>query len=290
MKAYIKYSACCFLLTLLLACDKEIEEGVLKSDLSKDVEMVTDFGTIILRLSNETPIHRNNFIKLVNQKFYDSLLFHRVIENFIIQTGDPESKNPDSKKELGASDLPYRIPKEVNNNLFHKRGALNAAREGDNNNPEQASSSTQFTIVQGRVYNDSTLNVALSRVNNWLAYNKVIKRPKHESKINELQNLFKNWDSTKFDAYNVIKKELDSFTNIELKKMTKYDYPKAHREVYKTLGGTPHLDQNYTVFGEVVQGMDVVDSIARVSTNNKDKPINNVRIISAKMIKRKSYE
>ena len=290
MKAYIKYSACCFLLTLLLACDKEIEEGVLKSDLSKDVEMVTDFGSIILRLSDETPIHRNNFIKLVNQKFYDSLLFHRVIENFIIQTGDPESKNPDSKKELGASDLPYRIPKEVNNNLFHKRGALNAAREGDNNNPEQASSSTQFTIVQGRVYNDSTLNVALSRVNNWLAYNKVIKRPKHESKINELQNLFKNWDSTKLDAYNVIKKELDSFTNIELKTMTKYDYPKAHREVYKTLGGTPHLDQNYTVFGEVVQGMDVVDSIARVSTNNKDKPINNVRIISAKMIKRKSYE
>ena len=290
MKAYIKYSACCFLLTLLLACDKEIEEGVLKSDLSKDVEMVTDFGTIILRLSNETPIHRNNFIKLVNQKFYDSLLFHRVIENFIIQTGDPESKNPDSKKELGASDLPYRIPKEINNNLFHKRGALNAAREGDNNNPEQASSSTQFTIVQGRVYNDSTLNVALSRVNNWLAYNKVIKRPKHESKINELQNLFKNWDSTKFDAYNDIKKELDSFTNIELKTMTKYDYPKAHREVYKTLGGTPHLDQNYTVFGEVIQGMDVVDSIARVSTNNKDKPINNVRIISAKMIKRKSYE
>ena len=290
MKAYIKYSACCFLLTLLLACDKEIEEGVLKSDHSKDVEMVTDFGTIILRLSNETPIHRNNFIKLVNQKFYDSLLFHRVIENFIIQTGDPESKNPDSKKELGASDLPYRIPKEINNNLFHKRGALNAAREGDNNNPEQASSSTQFTIVQGRVYNDSTLNVALSRVNNWLAYNKVIKRPKHESKINELQNLFKNWDSTKLDAYNVIKKELDSFTNIELKTMTKYDYPKAHREVYKTLGGTPHLDQNYTVFGEVVQGMDVVDSIARVSTNNKDKPINNVRIISARMIKRKSYE
>ncbi len=290
MKAYIKYSACCFLLTLLLACDKEIEEGVLKSDLSKDVEMVTDFGTIILRLSDETPIHRNNFIKLVNQKFYDSLLFHRVIENFIIQTGDPESKNADSGKELGASDLPYRIPKEINNNLFHKRGALNAAREGDDNNPEQASSSTQFTIVQGRVYTDSTLNVALSRVNNWLAYNKVIKRPKHENKINELQNLFKNWDSTKLDAYNLIKKELDSFTNIELETMMKYDYPKTHREVYKTLGGTPHLDQNYTVFGEVVQGMNIVDSIATVSTNNRDKPINDVRIISARMIKRKSYE
>ena len=113
------------------SCDSEIEEGVMKSDLSKDVEMVTNYGTIIMRLSDETPKHRNNFIKLINQKFYDSLLFHRVIENFIIQTGDPESKVQNSEKELGASDLPYRIPKEINNNLFHKRGALNAAREGD---------------------------------------------------------------------------------------------------------------------------------------------------------------
>lgn len=285
MKLYQKLITGCFLF-ILLGCDKQIEEGVMKSDLSKDVEMVTDLGTIVMRLSDDTPKHRNNFIKLVNQKFYDSLLFHRVIENFIIQTGDPESKNANSDKDLGASDLPYRIPAEVTDNLFHKRGSLNAAREGDDNNPEQASSSTQFTIVQGRVYNDSTLKVAEGRINNWLAYNKVIKKVEHKSKLDELQNLFKNWDSTKIDAYNQIKKELDSLTEIEEASMTKYTYPDAHREAYKTIGGAAHLDRNYTVFGEVVQGMDVVDSIAAVSTNDRDKPIKDVRIISARMIKR----
>ncbi len=289
MKIVLKLMLC-FLLITTLGCDKEIEEGVMKSDLSKDVEMVTDFGTIVMRLSDDTPQHRNNFIKLVNEKFYDSIAFHRVIENFIIQTGDPESKNPDSEKDLGASDLPYRVPAEINNNLFHKRGALNAAREGDDNNPEQASSSTQFTIVQGRVYNDSTLKVAEGRINNWLAYNKVINKTEHKSKLDELQNLFKNWDSTKIDALNLIKKELDSLTELEEVAMTKYTYPDAHREAYKTIGGAAHLDQNYTVFGEVVKGMDVVDSIAAVSTNDRDKPISDVRIISARMIKRKSYE
>jgi cyclophilin family peptidyl-prolyl cis-trans isomerase len=270
------------------SCDSEIEEGVMKSDLNKDVEMITNYGTIIMRLSDETPKHRNNFIKLVNQKFYDSLLFHRVIENFIIQTGDPESKLQNSEKELGASDLPYHIPKEINNNLFHKRGALNAAREGDDSNPEQASSSTQFTIVQGRVYNDSTLEVALGRINNWLAYNKVIHKPEYKTQFEALQNIIESRDSTKIEDYNRLKKELDSFTKLEEASMTKYTYPKAHREVYKTLGGAAHLDQNYTVFGEVVKGMDVVDSIAAVEKNGS-KPINDVRIITARLIKRKEY-
>lgn len=272
----------------VLGCDSEIEEGVMKSDLDKDIEMVTNYGTIIMRLSDETPKHRNNFIKLVNQKFYDSLLFHRVIENFIIQTGDPESKNPNSDKVIGASDLPYRVPKEINSNLFHKRGALNAAREGDETNLEQASSSTQFTIVQGRVYNDSTLDYQLSRLNKWLAYNKVVNKPEHKSKLDDMNDLFKNWDSTKIDSYNTIKKELDSFTEIELETMSKYEYPDEHREVYKTLGGAAHLDRNYTVFGEVVKGMNVVDSIAAVEKDGS-KPIKDVRIIRARLIKRKEY-
>ncbi|MCB0463546.1 MAG: peptidylprolyl isomerase [Flavobacteriaceae bacterium] len=270
------------------SCDSEIEEGVMKSDLNKDVEMITNYGTIIMRLSDETPKHRNNFIKLVNQKFYDSLLFHRVIENFIIQTGDPESKLQNSEKELGASDLPYRIPKEINNNLFHKRGALNAAREGDDSNPEQASSSTQFTIVQGRVYNDSTLEVALGRINNWLAYNKVIHKPENKTQFEALQNIVESRDSTKTEDYNRIKKKLDSLTKLEEASITKYNYPEAHREHYKTIGGAAHLDQNYTVFGEVVKGMDIVDSIAAVEKNGS-KPINDVRIITARLIKRKEY-
>jgi len=277
-----------FSAVFIFGCDSEIEDGVMKSDLKKDIEMVTNYGTIIMRLSDETPKHRNNFIKLVNQKFYDSLSFHRVIENFIIQTGDPETKNLNSDKAPGASDLPYRVPKEINNNLFHKRGALNAAREGDDTNPEQASSSTQFTIVQGRVYNDSTLDYQLSRLNKWLAYNKVVNKPAHKSKLDDMNELFKNWDSTKIDSYNAIKKELDSFTDIELTIMTKYEYPNKHREVYKTLGGAAHLDRNYTVFGEVVKGMNVVDSIAVVEKDGS-KPLKDVRIITARMIERKEY-
>lgn len=276
------------ILVSVSSCDSEIEEGVMKSDLSKDVQMVTNYGTIIMRLSNETPKHRNNFIKLVNQKFFDSLLFHRVIQNFIIQTGDPESKNPNSSKELGASDLPYRIPAEINNNLYHKRGALNAAREGDDTNPEQASSSSQFTIVQGRVYNDSTLDHAQSRINKWLAYNKIIHKPEHKIKFGELQEIIKRQDTTKRVLYQSIKKEFDSLTDVELETIKLYKYPEAHRETYKTIGGAAHLDQNYTVFGEVVKGMEVVDSIAAVETNIA-RPLNEVKIITARLIKRQNY-
>jgi cyclophilin family peptidyl-prolyl cis-trans isomerase len=273
---------------IAVSCDSEIEEGVMKSDLNKDIEILTNYGSIIMRLSDETPKHRNNFIKLVNQKFYDSLLFHRVIEKFIIQTGDPESKKANSEKELGASDLPYKIPAEFRSDLFHKRGALNAAREGDDDNPDQASSSTQFTIVQGRVYNDSTLELALSRINNWLAYNKVINNPDQKKRFNELQDIIKNRDSTRLDIYQEIKNEFDSIAKIEVETMEKYAYPEAHREIYKTVGGAAHLDQNYTVFGEVVKGMNVVDSIAAVEKNGS-VPINDVRIITARLIKRKDY-
>jgi cyclophilin family peptidyl-prolyl cis-trans isomerase len=273
---------------IAVSCDSEIEEGVMKSDLNKDIEILTNYGSIIMRLSDETPKHRNNFIKLVNQKFYDSLLFHRVIEKFIIQTGDPESKKANSEKELGASDLPYKIPAEFRSDLFHKRGALNAAREGDDDNPDQGSSSTQFTIVQGRVYNDSTLELALSRINNWLAYNKVINNPDQKKRFNELQDIIKNRDSTRLDIYQEIKNEFDSIAKIEVETMEKYAYPEAHREIYKTVGGAAHLDQNYTVFGEVVKGMNVVDSIAAVEKNGS-VPINDVRIITARLIKRKDY-
>ncbi|MFA6326647.1 MAG: peptidylprolyl isomerase, partial [Bacteroidales bacterium] len=214
--------------------------------------------TIILRLSDETPKHRNNFIKLVNQKAYDGVSFHRVINNFLIQTGD---MGPDT------SGLSYMIDAEFRPNLLHKRGAVNAARMGDDENPGRSSDGTQFTIIQGNTYNDSTLAIAEKRINTWLAYNKVINKPEHKSDLDKL----------------------DSLTNIELMTMDHYSFPEAHREIYKTLGGAAHLDQNYTVFGEVVKGMNIVDSIAGVETDSQDKPINDVRIISARMIKRKSY-
>lgn len=257
MRTVITIIIVCFIF-VFSACDKEIEKGVMKSDLSKDVELITDYGTIILRLSDETPKHRNNFIKLVNQKAYDGVSFHRVINNFLIQTGD---MGPDT------SGLSYMIDAEFRPNLLHKRGAVNAARMGDDENPGRSSDGTQFTIIQGNTYNDSTLAIAEKRINTWLAYNKVINKPEHESDLDKL----------------------DSLTNIELMTMDHYSFPEAHREIYKTLGGAAHLDQNYTVFGEVVKGMNIVDSIAGVETDSQDKPINDVRIISARMIKRKSY-
>lgn len=283
------------------ACDREIEEGVRKSDLSKDVQLVTDFGTIILRLSDETPIHRNNFIKLVNEGAYDSVSFHRVIGNFLIQTGDMTTKPSGLGSKRDSADWYYMIDAEFRPDLLHKRGAVNAARMGDDQNPERASDGTQFTIIQGRVYNDSTLALAEKRINGWMAYNKVIHQPEYKTEHKKLKELFDKMDvfyeqDNPVDSLTIqaieadiktLKTKFDSLAEIELATMEPYRFPEEHREIYKTEGGAAHLDQNYTVFGEVLKGMDVVDSIARVKTDEADKPIDDVRILSATMIERR---
>lgn len=221
---------------LLLACNPKIAEGVRKNDLRKDAEITTSMGVIVVRLSDSTPLHRNNFIKLVHQRFYDSILFHRVIQNFMIQAGDPTSKRAQSGVQLGGGGPSYRIPAEFRPGLFHKKGVIAAAREGDAGNPKKESSGSQFYLVKGRVFTDYSL------------------------------------DST------------------ETHRLQGRKLPEAHRQVYKSIGGTPHLDQNYTVFGEVVSGLEVVDSIAGVATSGKpsDRPLADVRIIKVRMIKRKT--
>ncbi|TJY36213.1 peptidylprolyl isomerase [Pontimicrobium aquaticum] len=298
MKLFIKLILASFFL-ITLGCDKEIEESVMKSDLKKDVEMVTDMGTIIIRLSDETPLHRNNFIKLVNEKYYDSIAFHRIIENFVIQAGNPTTKPNKIYSSGGDPELNYTIEAEIKPNLFHKRGALVAARSGGISNPDILSSGLQFYIVQRGTYNDSTLNIQEERVNKQLAYNKVINSSKIRAEIDNYikiseeisQNISKE-DSLKFEA--ITKKielfKVDSLADIEFKNMNKYKYPEDHREIYKTIGGTPHLDQNYTVFGEVVKGMNVVDSIAKIEVSKNGKPIKDLYIKSARMITRKSYQ
>jgi cyclophilin family peptidyl-prolyl cis-trans isomerase len=272
---------------------------VKKSDLQKDVLLKTALGEIVIRLSDKTPKHRDNFIQLVNQGFYNDIAFHRVIENFLVQTGDPGTRAKPSK----VSEIPYTLPAELHPSLFHKRGALNAARMGDDQNPEQASSGTQFTIIQGKIYTDSTLAIAENRINNWLAYNKIINLPAHQPEFMAYSNLLKQLDTlgpSKNDSQNniaanvalranLIKTRLDSLAKLELNQMTRYTYPKSHRELYKTMGGAAHLDRNYVVFGAVVQGMEVVDRIAAVQTDSLDKPITDIRILSAKMIARKAY-
>ncbi len=183
------------------------------------VSMTTKFGAINLRLYNETPKHRDNFLKLVREGFYNGTLFHRVIKNFMIQGGDPDSKNAKPGQALGNGDVGYRVPAEFNTNLFHKKGALAAARD---NNAEKASSGCQFYIVQGKKLTDA---------------------------------------------------EIDAFES-----KLKIKFSPAQREAYKQIGGTPHLDMNYTVYGEVLIGLNVVDSIASVKTGAYDRPVDDVVI------------
>jgi cyclophilin family peptidyl-prolyl cis-trans isomerase len=209
---------------------------VTKKDRKKDVLLQTSMGDITVRLSDSTPLHRDNFIKLVKVGFYDSVLFHRVIKNFMIQGGDPESKNAAAGVALGNGGPSYRVPAEFRPSLFHKKGVIAAARDG---NPEKASSGSQFYIVQGKKFTDAGL---------------------------------------------------DSVETFRLKRKI----PANQREVYKYWGGTPHLDQGYTVFGEVVKGLEVVDAIAAVATStviaDKDRPLQDVRIVKAKLIKRKKVK
>lgn len=240
------------------------------------VEMITDYGKIVLKLYNETPLHRDNFKKLVQEGVYDSILFHRVIEKFMVQAGDPESKNATKDDTLGSGSFGDKIPAEMETSLFHKRGALAAARDG---NPDRASSGSQFYIVQGRVYNDSTLNVAEERINSWLAEYHTIKAPENKKWYDSLNVAI---ESENMEIYRGV---MDTITKMaKTYEFQEHKISPSQREIYKTLGGAAHLDQNYTVFGEVIEGMDVVDTIAAQKVDNFARPINDIRIISMKII------
>lgn len=244
------------------------------------VEMTTTLGTIVVELSDKTPKHRDNFVKLVNEGKYDSLLFHRVIQTFVIQGGDPDSKYASAADTLGEGDLDYTVPAEIDTSLFHKRGALGAARDG---NPERASSAMQFYIVQGKTYTDSLLDVAEGRINGWLAQHYYINDPANKAFRDSMVMVMEKEDWEAYGTYyDSLRKLSKDYTNFD-----RYTIPSAHREVYKTTGGIPHLDQNYTVFGQVVAGMNVVDSIAAVKTDTLDRPIRDVRILSMKLLDEK---
>ena len=219
------------LFSIIYSCNPKLSNGLRKKDLQKDVEMVTDKGTLTIRLSDSTPLHRDNFLSLVKKGYYDSMLFHRVLKNFMIQSGDPNSKHAKQSEQLGNGDPGYTIPAEFRSGLFHQKGVIAAARTGDDVNPTKASSGSQFYIVEGIKYSVETLE-------------KVQKRAGREM-------------------------------------------PASQKEVYINIGGTPWLDGAYTVFGETIKGLDVVDSIAFVSTDSNDRPIKDVRILKARLVKRR---
>ena len=186
----------------------------------------TTAGIIRIRLYDQTPLHKENFIKLIKQGYYDSIIFHRVISGFMIQTGDPNSKTAKPGQQLGDGGPGYTIPAEINPSLFHKKGALAAARQGDQVNPQKKSSGSQFYIVQGQVLNNAQL----------------------ESLVVSGRHL---------------------------------PFTEEQKKAYTTVGGTPHLDNNYTVFGEVTEGLEIIDQIASAETDQRNRPIHDIKIINA---------
>ncbi len=254
-------------------------------DLSNTTRVLleTTFGEIELALYNETPQHRDNFVKLVNDGTYNGVLFHRVIKDFMVQTGDPSSRTATADALLGEGGPGYDIPAEiVYPKFFHKRGALAAAREGDETNPERKSSGSQFYIVTGRRFSEYQLEKMLERIVNQekaMIFNQLVAN--RRSEIEAVQAM--GDEMALKGLQGIIAAEAEKIYN-ENHKDNPFSFTLEQVATYSTIGGAPHLDGQYTVFGEVVKGMDVVDKIQNVTTGAHDRPVDDVRIISAKVL------
>lgn len=236
------------------------------------VKIETEFGIIKIRLYNETPLHRDNFIKLIKDGVYTDLLFHRVIQGFMIQGGDPQSKNAQPGELLGRGDLGYTVPAEINPRFFHRRGIVAAARQGDDINPEKRSSASQFYILQGRKFRAGELDTLQMRMEDARKMSMFQSRLKQmEQELNKLGAEGKQDEM--MAKYNALKEEVIA----EASKLPPLTFSEEQRKAYMTVGGYPSLDNNYTVFGEVVEGMEVVDNIARQETDRNNRPVKDIK-------------
>lgn len=240
------------------------------------VKLETTMGNITVALYNETPKHRDNFIKLVKEGVYDSTLFHRVIKQFMIQAGDPDSKNASDTAMLGSGDVGYTIPAEFNPKFFHKKGVLAAARQGDDVNPEKASSGCQFYIITGRKFTEPQLLGMENKINEQreeALFDSLARQHMKEiykmRKAGDNAGLLELQDTLEAQARELADKE------------EKFRFTPEQIKAYSTIGGAPHLDGSYTVFGEVTEGIEVVDNIEIAKTNRADRPIENIRILKA---------
>jgi cyclophilin family peptidyl-prolyl cis-trans isomerase len=252
-------------------CDIAIKKEK-KAELYK---IETEYGDIIFKLYDETPLHKKNFKKLIEQDYFDGLLFHRVIEGFMIQGGDPDSRNAKPGERLGNGGPGYTIPAEFVDTIFHKKGVIAAAREGDDVNPEMRSAGSQFYIVQGKVFSDEDIKKVENRINA-SRLNKLITKY-----IKEAEE--KAYETGGTIDYPVIVKEAREKAEKQFKKEGMYKIPKDKRKVYQTIGGTPHLDGAYTVFGEVIEGLEVIDKIAAVETDDNDRPLKDIKMTIKKL-------
>lgn len=244
------------------------------------VRLETTYGDIIVKLYPETAKHRANFLKLVNEGFYNGVLFHRVMADFMIQAGDPDSKKARPGAMLGSGDVGYTVPAEfVYPQYYHKRGALAAARQGDDTNPLKASSGCQFYIVQGRTFSDEELN-NLEMKNEQKLKEKLFNEILNTKQI-ELNQYKQERNQTKLDA---LRDSILMEADLRIEKDSSYKFTEQQRNDYRTIGGTPHLDGAYTVFGEVVEGLDVVDKISKTKTGSYDRPVEDIRVIKAEVV------
>ncbi|WP_349768331.1 peptidylprolyl isomerase [Phocaeicola vulgatus] len=240
------------------------------------VKLETTMGNITVALYNETPKHRDNFIKLVKEGVYDSTLFHRVIKQFMIQAGDPDSKNASDTAMLGSGDVGYTIPAEFNPKFFHKKGVLAAARQGDDVNPEKASSGCQFYIVTGRKFTEPQLLGMENKINE--RREEALFDSLARQHMKEIYKMRKAGDNA---GLLELQDTLEAQARELADKEEKFRFTPEQIKAYSTIGGAPHLDGSYTVFGEVTEGMEVVDNIEIAKTNRADRPIEYIRILKA---------
>ncbi len=275
-----------FLLLILAVCGMVVCAGCqqkTKSSMSQGnetlVRLETTQGNISLKLYDETPKHRDNFIKLVKDGVYDSTLFHRVIRNFMIQAGDPQSKTASDTAMLGNGDVGYTVPAEFNPKFFHKRGVLAAARQGDEVNPDRESSGCQFYIVTGRKFSEAQL-INLENQMNEARVESVFQElaRKHMKEIYKLRRAGDN------DGLLELQDTLEAQARAQAGKEPALKFTKEQIQAYTTVGGAPHLDGAYTIFGDVVEGMDVVEKIVNAKTGRADRPVVDIRILKAEVL------
>ena len=237
------------------------------------VKVTTDFGDIKIKLYDDTPKHRDNFVKLVSEGFYNDLLFHRVMINFMIQGGDPNSRDSKPGEMLGSGGPGYTIPAEINSKYFHKKGAVAAARRGGSANPEKNSSGSQFYIVQGKVFRTGELDTMVMGIN--MQRKELMMREQFTIEKSKFDSIRGKNDPA---GFNILLAELRAKVDSMYKAGPQFTLTEEQRKAYSTIGGYPSLDGEYTVFGEVVEGLDVIDKIAAVNVNSANRPLEDVRM------------
>ena len=297
---------CTLMVFLLVACGvsaesenltENLQKGSLKMEETENpreksirVSIKTSHGDVVITLYNETPKHKENFIKLVNENFYDSTLFHRVIKDFMIQGGDPNSRGATAGSALGEGGPGYTIEAEIQNNLYHKKGALCAARQGDNVNPQKRSSGSQFYVVTGKTYQKEELEQMEVQQNrqkeNGLmqAFIQAPENAAYMTRLQEAQAMGKD-AAKRAEAEAAINTLAEEIKPLALAGFVPFKFTEEQLKNYSTIGGTPFLDNAYTVFGEVMSGMEVINKIGKTATAPGDRPLEDVVILSMEIIK-----